>query len=220
MAAGETPGPVLWSDFDGTAVETVGMLNPRNWAKYPLDGVPGYAEFLEGVQEGGVAIGGLVSRRPDILPRRLVTGWSIAEAGLEGFFPTEDQRVLTGDEARKGIFVVGEAQKGQPVGMIDDKPHHIGPSLLAALIETPHDVQTPTITLGVVNHDRSEEYMMRFIEATRERRGEGRVSVTERVNDHTFALRASDYRFRLGVVRLPYYSGPAGEAFAEQLSQP
>lgn len=219
MAAGEAPNPVLWSDFDGTAVETVGLLNPRNWIKYPLEGVPGYAEFLEGVQEGGVAIGGIVSRRPDILPRRYVTDRSIAELDLEGFFPTADQRVLTGDEARKGIFVVEEAQKGRPVGMVDDKPHHIGPSLLAALIETPLDVSTPTITLGVVNHGRSEEYMMRFVEAERERRGEKRVSVTEKVNDHTFALRAPDYRFRLDVVRLPSYSGPAGEAFAERLFQ-
>lgn len=217
MSALESPNSVLWSDFDGTAVETLGPLNPRNWLKYPLEGISGYDDFLEGAQETGVELGGIVSRRPDILPRRFVTARSIADLGLEHFFPAADQRVLTGDEARKGSFVVEEARKGRPVGFIDDKPHRAGPAILAALIETPLDVETPTITLGVVNHARSEEYMMRFIESARGHYEETGVSVTEKVNDHSFALRGREYRFRLDVVRLPYYSAAAGEAFARRL---
>lgn len=217
MAGGEVLPPVLWSDFDGTAVETVSKLNPRNWAKYPLDGIPGYEEFLEGAQGAGVEIGGIVSRRPDILPRRFVTSRSIANLGLQRFFPDLHHRVLTGDEARKGIFVVGEAQKNRPIGIIDDKPHHVGPALLAAMIETPLDVPISPVILGVVNHDQSEEHMMRFIEDADNRRGEAQLHVTERLNDHSFALRAWDFRFCLDVVRLPHYGDSAGEAFAERL---
>lgn len=215
--AGETSNPVLLSDFDGTAVETAGPLDPRNWLKYPLPGVSGYADFLEGVQDEGVEIGGIVSRRPDIWPRRLVTARSISKLGLEQFFPGDEQVALTGDEAPKGALVVAEAQKGRPVGMIDDKPHSIGPSLIAALRETPLDTEIPEITLGVVNHGRSEEYMMRFIKSMRGRYSQTGVSVTERVNDHSFALRGADYRFQLNVFRLPNYSHESGQAFAQRL---
>jgi hypothetical protein len=220
MAVGEQSGAKLLSDFDGTAVELVGKLNPRNWLKYPLAGIPGYREFLEGVQEGGVDVDRVVSRRPNIPPRRLVTARSIADLGLQRFFPDSDSMVLAWSETGKASFVVEEAQKGRPVGMIDDKPHRVGPALLSAMREVPLESgwrRISPITLGVVNHERSEEYMMDFIEGVQEQYDEIGISVTERVNDHSFALRPADYRFRLNVVGLPEYSAQAGEAFAQRL---
>jgi hypothetical protein len=220
MAAGESSNPVLWSDFDGTAVETVGLLNPRNWAKYPLDGVPGYEEFLEGVQEGEVDIGGIVSRRPNIFPRRFVTARSIADLGLQRFFPDADSVVLAGSEAAKGAFVALEALEGQrPVGIVDDKPHRVGTALIAAMRKIPleNGRRIAPVTLGAVNHDRTEEYMASFIEAMQAAHDDTGISVTESSEEHSFVLRAPERNFRLNVVGLPEYSTEAGQAFAERL---
>lgn len=218
MAAGESPSPVLWSDFDGTAVEIAGF--PRSWSKYPLDGVPGYGEFLEGVQEGGVDIAGIVSRRPNIFLRRLATVHSIAKLDLQRFFHDADNIVLAGSEAAKGAFVALEALGGQrPVGIIDDKPHRVGAELIRAMRKIPleNGRRIAPVTLGAVNHDRTEDYMTSFIERMQDEQGKTGISVTESSEEHAFVLRAPDRSFRLNVVGLPEYSAEAGQAFAERL---
>ena len=112
----------LWSDFDGTAVGLKGKTDPRNWTKYPLPLKQGYANFLNGVHTSGVDIAGIVSRRPDIWPRRFVTHRSIAKLGLENYF-NDTNVILAGSEFLKAQHVVARASNKQ-VGIIDDKPHH------------------------------------------------------------------------------------------------
>ncbi len=217
MADPEQAGGVLHSDFDGTAVKLRRLFDPRNWSKYPLEGIEHYGSFLLGAQLEGVRIGSVVSRRPDIWPRRWATARSIADLGLSDTFSEPGQMVLAGSEAAKGAFVVERAQEGMPIGFVDDRPHRIGPSLLAALTATPEQTPLAPITLGVANHGRSGEYMMRFIDEARGAPDETGISVVERIADHAFTLHDRDERFRLDVVQLAPYSLDTGGRFAEQI---
>lgn len=154
--------PVLWSDFDGTAVEVVRKTNPRNWSKYPLEMVEGYHDFLNGFTYHGGRIGGVVSRRPDIAIRRAATRRSIADHGLQRYFDDSSQIVHTGSEIIKAAHVLNEATKA-PVGLIDDKPHRVGSSIVSLLsAEGGHNLDSPII-LGAVHNDRQDEYVDKFL---------------------------------------------------------
>lgn len=159
--------PQLWSDFDGTAVETVSKANPRNWLKYPLAGLAGYVEFLRGVQAGGVEVAGIISRRPEIAPRRWATNRTIAQLGLSEFFSNPSQVLLVGSETAKAFHLSVESAFGT-VGVIDDKPHKVGQALLKNLfVDAPkvaeHRDHNP-IVLGVIAHEKSQEYVERLVD--------------------------------------------------------
>jgi len=153
--------PELWSDFDGTAVKKYSIKNPARWLqnslKYPLPGLHGYAEFLAGVEAGGVAIGGVVSKRPDIFPRRWVTALSISQLGLKEFFGRDGQVILAGRESAKGRFVASRTRESV-VGVIDDQPQNFVPALVDGLLaEANNGAEFGVAVVGVVDHPRSRE---------------------------------------------------------------
>lgn len=213
--------PRLWSDFDGTAVALARKTDPRNWSKYPLRGLAGYVEFLKGVQSTGVEIAGVVSRRPDIFPRRLATNRSIAKLGLSKFFNRPEQVVHQGSEEAKGRFVL-EQSRISTIGMLEDKPHKLGAVLLGALTEPVRHLDVPRhpILLGVVSHDRSQEYIERLVEQV-EAKITGGLHVTEsscgigRAISTSFRLETEF--LNLHVTPLQPYSEQAGEAFGQAI---
>lgn len=209
--------PRLWSDFDGTAVGIVSKSNPRNWSKYPLPAIEGYADFLRGVQSTGVEIAGVVSRRPDIFIRRMATARSITKLGFSEFFTHPDQIVHKGSEEAKGRFVA-EQSRETAVGMLEDKPHKLGAVMLGALSE---QVQHPELThksilLGVVNHSRSQEYIERLAVAANALTGDD-ISVSETGPTTAVGLSVEADGFSMNVVQLPIFSQFAGRDFGQQL---
>lgn len=196
----------LWSDFDGTAVGIKGKTDPRNWAKYPLPILPGYTNFLDGVRSSGVDIAGVVSRRPDIYPRRYVTQRSITRLGLQGYFG-DGEVILAGSERQKAQHVVDRVGEAR-VGLIDDKPHRVGVELVHALSET---AITGSLTLGVVKHDKSIGYVQRLREVVD---GIDGVEVDTAL-DGRFDIAVGDATLR--VVEMMPYSVEAGQHFAEKI---
>jgi len=204
--------PEVWSDFDGTGVIIAKKHNPRNWLKYPLPMIDGYADFLRGVQSGGVEIAGIVSRRPAI--RRTVTARSIAQLGLDEFFPGKHQVVLSGSETKKARHLVDRSED-RLVALVDDKPHRIGQELIDALAQT-CDVPSADqeshrqVILGAVHHSKSEEYFAKLGEHVAARDDVGYAT-----NEQGLHIRGS--MFDLLVVQVEPYSHEAGLAFAREV---
>lgn len=209
--------PELWSDFDGTAVEIVSKANPRNWSKYPLAAIEGYLDFLKGVRGGGVAMAGIVSRRPNILPRRVVTARSVAQLGIDAYFSNKGQIVLAGSEEAKAEVIV-DASSRVVVGMIDDKPHKLGESLLGALrADYRGGVTGKEIVLGAVAHKRTAEHMEAFAEFAD--KWSATVHSGAEVTTEPGAVHVVDKNsFALHVVQIDPYSCEAGQEFAEVLT--
>lgn len=216
--------PRLWSDFDGTAVEKLSKKNPwqwrRNLLKTKLKGLPGYGSFLQGVESVGVEIAGVVSRRPEVWPRRGNTMRSIAELGIGNYFDAA-KVVLTGSEEAKGQFVL-EQSRISTIGMLEDKPHKLGAVLLGALTEPAQHLEVPRhpILLGVVSHSRSQEYIERLVEQA-DAKTIGGLHVTEsscgggRATSTSFRLETEF--LNLHVTPLQPYSEQAGEAFGRAI---
>jgi len=214
--------PKLWSDFDGTAVALAKKTDPRNWSKYPLKGLVGYADFLRGVQSTGVEIAGVVSRRPDIFIRRMATARSITKLGLGELFTNAGQIVHKGSEEAKGRFVA-EQSRETTVGMLEDKPHKLGAVLLGMLdepVKHPEATHHPII-LGVVSHSRSQEYIERLAEQAKVRTS-GDLYVTEFANGvgtaTTTGITLEAETLTLRVVPLQPYSQEAGQSFGQMLT--
>lgn len=212
--------PEFWSDFDGTAVKVVPKYDPRNWTKYPLPKLPGYEQFLAGVRRGAVEVGGVVSRRPNIGVRRLVTARSIAVHGLYDYFPSRNQVRLTGSEAAKAAYVAALARQ-RVIGLAEDKPHKVGPLILSELVkalefEEPSQFN-PRVAIGVVNHPRSGEYIDRTMDAVGDNAQEAGLHVFQRSGDGAVSVIGPDDRFRLDVVQLAPYSEATGRNFASYL---
>lgn len=211
----------VWSDFDGTAVEITGAANPRNWSKYPLAGLAGYNDFLKGIRSTGVGIAGVVSRRPDVFIRRMATAWSISRLGFTELPTRRDQIVHTGSEEKKGRFIAARSRE-VPVGMLEDRPHRLGAVLLGIMTEpaqSPKTLHHP-ITVGVVAHPRSQEYIDRLVERAASMTHAG-LRVSE-LNDGIEPEAATGFLFQtellnLQVVQLNPYSQVAGEAFGRRL---
>ncbi len=110
----------VWSDFDGTAVTLARRISVHNALKYPLRLMPGYLDFLEGLRLGGAEIAGVISRRPDIRPRRFVTARSVARLGMVTYFPETKNLVLAGSERAKANHLLNQ-DNDKPLGLIDDK---------------------------------------------------------------------------------------------------
>lgn len=207
------------SDFDGTAVEIVPKWNPRNWTKYPLKMVPGYADFIRGAIDGGLENGGIVSRRAE-WARKGVTDRTIRQLGLTSFFGDSKMVYLAGSETTKAKAVVYRASK-VAVGVIDDKPHKIGVELVRELTERTvyNRRRYNPIVLGVVNHTSSEEYTDRLQVALGEVDG---VCIDTDVAGDTFTVygpRLEAAQFMLRVVQLGPYTLEAGQRFAQCVQQ-
>lgn len=213
------PAPRLWSDFDGTAVALARKVDPRNWTKYPLRALPGFTDFLAGAIQGGVEFAGIVSRRPDIAPRRWVTARSISQLGISRHFSGLQRVVLTGSEQAKGGLLVAES-RGSVVGMVEDKPHKLGAVLVGALKEASAGADTLhyPIVLGVVAHPRSQRYIDQLL--TDLELAETGVRIRE-PGDGSYQIYPAHMRHtpRLDVVPLLPYSAEAGQQFATWLRQ-
>ncbi len=213
------PSPEFWTDFDGTAVELVSKFDPRNWIKYPLPTMVGYTAFLRGVRRQDVVVGGVISRRPDIPIRRFVTRRSIVNLGLDAYL-NPDHIVLTGSEERKGRYIAERALH-RTVGLIDDKPHKVGPTILAGLSSGPGSPnfagQQVRVALGVVNHPKSKTYTEQFVEQVRDESAATGISVATRHRDGVINLHGPDHSFKLSIVQLAAYGETPGSNFAEYL---
>lgn len=212
------PRPELWSDFDGTAVKIAKKTDPRNWSKYPLPGVKGYADFLRGVHESGVEVAGIVSRRPNIFLRRLATSRSVSKLGYSEFFGSKNQIVLTGSEEAKGRFVV-ERSRETPVAMVEDKPHKLGSVLLGALTEPLARPEIPhhPILLGVVHHPRSQEYVESLYQSVNRLAAQSDLQVTQTGPMTALGMTIVAEQFALHVVQLSPYAEYIGQEFGQKL---
>jgi len=199
--------PRLWSDFDGTAVELVTWRNPRNWAKYPLSGIAGYIDFLRGVKSEGVDIGGIVTARPNNFQRRRVTARSIVKLGYGDFFNTDNTR-LSGSHAAKASFLIDESGQA-PVGMIEDLPQHLIPTLLKTILLREDSPRYP-LTLGIVDTGHNDSYLEDTI-ATFDRSPAFEVAASS----NFYAVEGED--FKLNLTLLQSYSEEAGRDFGVKL---
>lgn len=208
--------PILFSDFDGTAVETVGKLNPRNLTKYPLRPIDGWYDFMCGALYCGVDLGGVVSRRPNIWPRRFVTDKTMSEIG--GYIIFEpSQVVLAGSESAKAGVLVRHAD-ARLVGMIDDKPHRIGIEILkCGAVEkgAPASANPAHVVLGVVDTAKADQYIERTLVKSDKLGYEVQEGVV--VGDAEIAVITNE-QTRLDVVQLRPYSYESGIGFAALLS--
>lgn len=198
--------PRLLSDFDGTAVEVVSRLNPRNWLKYPLPMRDGYLDFLDGVNSAGVEIRGVVSCRPNMAVRRMATHRSIAKLGLDRYF-NEDNVVHATREVVKAGVLIANSLEG-PTGTIDDRPHKIGRALMHVM-DSMINHESFSITLGVVPHKYRDDYVELFLEEASHQKG---WTITSN-NENDYVLHNELHTVSL--TNLAGYSLDEGRAFGE-----
>ena len=192
----ESPRGIVYSDFDGTAVQLPQDLTER-MTKHGLEPQPGFKAFLAGMADSGVDFGGFISKRPAWLRKRATQKSITNELGMDPL----TRRTLAGEgiqwwkhEGQKARVLLDKVHGSgnKRVGFIDDKPHRIGHELMMLMIDElhghPETAQPVHITLGVVASERALEYMERFA----------------LVHDHSREVADVDGRFRTtGVVRLP-----------------
>ncbi len=205
------PKPKFLSDFDGTAVRKYGYTNWRNWGKYPLPGIPGYLDFINGVLQEDVEFGGVVTIRGR-MRRSLVTRLSLWRLGYRGTISPDMVR-YTGKEEAKGRFIAEQARR-TTVGMIDDKPHKLGGAILDAVEGSSRSGTHHPLLLGVVSHERSLEHMQELLDRAE---GDSEVSV-----DAPAFWTGEDFTVTKGplamhVTQLGPYSEASGQEFAQRL---
>lgn len=216
-------GVELWSDFDGTVVEKRKWYEPRNWTKYPLGGIEGYGDFIQGVEDAEVKIAGVISRRPDIAQRRHVTQKSIAALGLAGVFSDESVHLLGSDGAKAAMLI--DRSKEAVVGMIDDNSHDLALHALAQSALRRTGAHRHPIVLGAVSGTSTDERVDNFLQDFRNLGIVGsQVSVEENgyqsdgyTSDTIRVSTRNDIGLSLEIVALPEYSHSAGDAFARHL---
>lgn len=209
--------PKLWSDFDGTAVGLAHNYDPRNWAKYWLPVMEGYADFLRGVQSTGVEIAGVASRRPNIFVRRLATVKSIKNLGLLEFF-MEKELALEGSEEAKAKFVARQSRQ-TVVGMIEDKPHEFGAALMNVLGDNDRLPEVPPhpILIGVVSHSRTQKYMERLAGIAGDALGDLSADVRTDGDEADIGFTVRSGSLNMHVIALRPYSESGGEEFGQRL---
>lgn len=199
----------LWSDFDNTAVELARKSTLRGWTNYPLSGIHGYGDFLQGVESSGVNIAGIVSRRLNTFLNRRVTMRTIGDIGLSDFF-RERQIKLLNHEDRKARHIV-EQGCSNVVGLIDDRPHRIGTAILRSLNTLQVDGEPSQIVLGAVTHRKTDEYIDRFVEHATH------LGLEFTETGSAYTLQAD--RAQISIVKLGAYSFQSGRDFADYLIQ-
>lgn len=223
LAMAENLRPVIHFDFDGTIVQTAPKYSLRNFRKYPLQPMPGFLDFFSGLHveddEGDplIEIGSIISRRPNINQRRIVTRRSLQDCQLSGEF--YDKYVcLQGSEEDKAKRVVADAattkeKLGRVVGMIEDKPHTLGLEIVNHILGN-GEVYEP-IVIGVVNHPEAGSRIERLEKSVIAQFG-GKVTV-DRENVGVQFINHENGSFSLDVVQLGDYSEIAGSRFANRL---
>jgi predicted secreted acid phosphatase len=204
----EVARPVLWSDFDGTAVQLRPKRDPRNWAKYPMELQAGFLEFLQGVEEGGVELAGVVSRRPKL--RRYVTQRSMAKLGIDQYLSPQ-QIVLTGSEKAKGQFLADQSSN-VPTAVLEDKPHKLVPEILKGMAQNAADEWYPAqhLVIGVASHDRTKEYMDKLVTQDIQLEHADNLSVVG--DEASCYIQAA--RFSVHAICIGAYSQESGHRFA------
>lgn len=206
--------PEVWSDFDGTAVETVGIANPRNWLKYPLAMIAGYSDFLSGINVSGSQVAGVVSRRPDIFPRRLATHLSMYDHDINRVL--KNNVVLTGSESKKGLFVAHKAMN-TVVGLLEDKPHRIGVEVVKALSATVGEYEVAEVVIGVPQEDDAFDKIARFERQMCQKRDEFGLGFIGTDLDSKNVTIYGEGGFTVRVMPLEGYSFESGTSFGSHL---
>lgn len=223
----------LYSDLDGTAVVKLSNRHPWRWpqnlAKYPLAIIPGWGEFIHGALEvEGVHFRGIVSRRPNILPRRKATSLSLAKTALDPDFLGRES--LAGSEEAKAKVLTDAAQENLArvaVAMIDDMPHKLVPNIITELdavgLYLDLHLPQPKITVGVVNHPKSMSRIkmlaeeIESMEANDTRKWDGFYHGVHVEPTEEGGLQIGSGKMDIDVVPLPPYSRAAGIEFGERL---
>lgn len=223
--------PRIWSDFDGTAVAKAYLLDPRNLTKYPLPEMEGYADFLRGAQlkddidgaQDRIEIAGIVTKRPDIFIRRMVTARSVAKLGLKEFFPDHSQLIHTGHERLKATHLIHESETAR-IGMIEDRPQKLGAEILKIMAaQSTNEEVERLIVLGVVSGDKSAAYNDTLVNNAKSLYGDAEISEFDyRADDNLMNI---GHRIRFGksvleVVPLAQYSQSSGAHFSRHLLGP
>lgn len=211
--------PQLWSDFDGTVSKHYPMYVPMNWSKWPLPRIPGYSEFIRGVEDGNVDIAGVISRRPKI--RRPMTAASIAQFGLRPYFKGSSL-VHAGSEQAKAAHVAKEACKGPTVGMIEDKIFKFGTTLLEVIQANHSEGPVPRVVIGATDTPHQAADLERFGNWAADRPDLTVLEATKSSYmpeaNRQFTIYSRETSFSLGVVALDPYSFEAGQDFAQILT--
>lgn len=219
---GKGRSPEFWSDYDGTGVHVVEsrtglslqFVYPRNWMKWPLRGIDGYADFLAGVQDSGVTLAGVASRRQAW--RRRVTVASMTSQGVHDLLP--DLQLLK-TESAKGKFIARRAFDGV-VGMIEDKPDKLVPEVVQGMLGAAgHDLRLEgggsNVVIGVVGHHKAEQRITRVGERL-ETKSSWVHQVTERPTGG-LDIEGTSLTGHFGMIIVPLepYSHESGAAFGE-----
>ncbi len=194
--------------MDGTIIQTIFHHNPRNWLKLWPTAKAGYKQFLDALQDCGVSVHGLVSRRPNFWVIRWVTQKTISRLKLSHYFPPE-HIVLAGSDDYKGAFVAEQAQQS-PVVMIEDKPYRIGPVIVKCRLQ----ITGHPLTLAVVPHSRAIKYTLRLRERLEHIPG---VIVRSDSNQNFSVYSPGRKQALLHVVVLQEYSAKTARTLAKQL---
>lgn len=210
----------VWSDFDGTIIESIPTNNIGNWMKRPMGGIKDYRHFLDGIRFSDVSVEGIISRRPSTLPWRLLTDFSMAGQRLEGFFNDPTVHLLAAEHAKAEWLV--ERSRERVVGVVEDRPHRLGASILKSLVSVPKDVEWHPIVIGAVPHYWTDTFFCKFLESTEHLAGAGydiqtTISTFRAVESRKAAISVEAENFRLDVVPLPKYSERAGIVFGKYL---
>lgn len=216
----------VWSDFDGTIIESIPTNNITSWMRRPMGGIAGYEDFLRGIQLAEVSVEGVISRRPDSDLWQYFTQRSMARQGLGGYFRDATVHLLASERA-KAEWVI-DRSRDRVVGIIEDRPHRLGASLLGLLTSMPDDVVRRPIVVGAVQHSGTDLFFEKFLGQAEYLAGAGHDIETtlnsfRAVDTNKVAISVEAENFRLDVVPLPKYSERAGivvgkylQAIAEQ----
>ena len=215
----------LWTDFDGTAVAGCDL---RNLSKRLLRDMPGFGDFLRGVQssQGGedkpdarVEVAGILTMRPRILKR--FTTREIKRHGLREHFSSESQLFHVGRERPKAEFLVARSENAR-IGMLEDGPHRLAHNILNILATQENMTKTAerSILLGVVKHHKSQAYIDEFLNSSRKNFGDSVLSEFDYEADE--GLTSTGHRIKIGratleVVQLAKYSEVSGRCFGNML---
>ncbi len=221
--------PQLYSDFDGTAVAKMYLLDPRNLTKYPLPEVEGYSDFLRGARlpddtnegQNGIEIAGVVTKRPNIFIRRLVTARSVAKLGMREFFPDDAKLIHAGSESNKAQFIYERSAEAR-TGMLEDRPHKLGAELLKTMAAQSATAEGDEryILIGAVNHGKSGEYIDKLVNDVRALYDSAAISEFDYEADED--VTSVGHRIKIGratleIVQLAPYSELSGAHFGKHL---
>lgn len=214
--------PVVHFDFDGTLVHLADkIVSLQNARKYPLPPVEGARGFIEGVKSQGVALGSIISRRPEM--RERITAVSLRDTGLQGYFadPYMDVRLM----GQLFPWWKSEANKAQEVarsaavrvtGMVDDKPHKLGREMVNFMMAADAEQIFEPVVIGVADSPDAQTRISKLVDGVRDKFGDA-VTIDEENGGIQFS-KHSGGSFVLDVVMLEPFSFAVGAGFGQRLN--